>query len=245
MTDAMLVRHFEATKRWRRKLQDFTRHWLIDPTMRERRSGVIADRNAPVSRRSILIGAAGMVAISSPLAAQGPTAGKVNSLHGEAFAEAANSRRALQPSADVFVGDLVETETDSGLSMHLGKATEIKLGALARFRIDKFVVDAGGVFDLDQGALIVDHDEKSRGERLRVHSPFCLIAVRGTMFFAGPSNGVFGVFVGRGVVTVSGGGRTVTLRHGEGTDIVKPGSAPSRPKVWGPERVNAALASAG
>lgn len=62
------------------------------------------------------------------------------------------------------------------------------------------------------------------------------------MFFAGRSKGVF---VGRGVAMVSGGGRTVTLRRGEGIDIVKPGSAPSKPKVWGPERVTAALASTG
>ena len=32
------------------------------------------------------------------------------------------------------------------------------------------------------------------------------MAVRGTMFFAGPSNDVFGVFVARGLVAVTGGG---------------------------------------
>jgi hypothetical protein len=203
------------------------------------------DPNDLISRRTILIGGAAIVATSLPLEAQGSAAGKIDFLHGEAFAEGANLRRALQPSADVFVGDLIETETNSGLSMHLGKATTVKLGALARFRIDKFVVDAGGVFDLDQGPLVVDRDENARKERLRVRSPFGLIAVRGTMFFAGPSKGLFGVFVGRGVVMVTGGGRTVTLGGGEGTDIAKPGSPPSKPKAWGPERVAAALASAG
>ena len=129
--------------------------------------------------------------------------------------------------------------------MRLGKATMVKLGALAKFRIDKFVVDAGGVLDLDQGPLVIDRDDNAKNERLHVRSPFCLIAVRGTMFFAGPSKDVFGVFVGRGVVMVTGGGRTVTLRRGEGTDIAKPGDAPSQPKMWGPERVAAALASVG
>ena len=129
--------------------------------------------------------------------------------------------------------------------MRLGKATIVKLGALAKFRIDKYVVDAGGLLDLDQGPLVIDHDDSAKSERLRVRSPFCLIAVRGTMLFAGPSKDVFGVFVGRGVVMVTGGGRTVTLRRGEGTDIAKPGATPSQPKMWGPERVAAALASAG
>jgi hypothetical protein len=151
----------------------------------------------------------------------------------------------LQVSADVFVGDLIETEANSGLTMHLGKATVVKLGALAKFRIDKYVVDAGGLLDLDQGPLVIDHDDSAKSERLRVRSPFCLIAVRGTMLFAGPSKDVFGVFVGRGVVMVTGGGRTVTLRRGEGTNIAKPGATPSQPKMWGPERVTAALASAG
>ncbi len=203
------------------------------------------DQNVLMSRRAMLIGAAATIANSSPGEAQASAAGNIDSLHGEAFAEGVKSRRALQPSADVFVGDLIGTETNSGLSMHLGMATTVKLGALARFRIDKFVVDAGGVFDLAQGPLVIDRDENAKAERLRVRSPFCLIAVRGTMFFAGPSKGVFGVFVGRGVVTVTGGGRTVTLRPGEGTDIVRPGSVPSKPKVWGPERVTAAVASAG
>ena len=202
------------------------------------------DGNAFPSRRAILAGAASTV-IASPLKAEGSAAGKIDSLHGDAFAEAASSRRALQPSADVFVGDLIETETNSGLTMRLGRATLVKLGALAKFRIDKFVVNAGGVLDLDQGPLLIDRDDNAKRERLRVRSPFCLIAVRGTMFFAGPSKDVFGVFVGRGVVTVTGGGRTVTLGRGEGTDIAKPGDAPSRPKIWAPERVAAALASVG
>lgn len=124
-----------------------------------------------------------MVAISSPLEAHGSAAGKIDLLHGEAFAQGTNSRRALLPSAHVFVGDLIETETNSGLSMHLGKATTVKLSALTRFRIDNFVVDAGGVFDLDQGPLVVDRDENASNERLRVRSPFCPIAVRDTDVF--------------------------------------------------------------
>ena len=147
-------------------------------------------------------------------------------LHGHAFAETASSRRALQPSVEVFIGELVETEINSGLIMRLGTSTTVKLGALAKFRIDKFVVDAGGVLDLDQGALVIDRDDNAKSERLQVRSPFALIAARGTMFFAGPSKDVFGVFVGRGIVTVTGGGRTVTLQDGQGTDIVKAGSAP-------------------
>ena len=196
------------------------------------------------SRRAFLVGVA-VAVVASPLWAEASAAGNIESLHGLAFAETASSRRVLQPSADVFVGDLVETEIDSGLIMRLGTSTMVKLGALAKFRIDKFVVDAGGVLDLYQGGLVIDRHDNAKSERLQVRSPFALIAVRGTMFFAGPSKGVFGVFVGRGTVTVTGGGRTVTLRAGQGTDIVEAGSAPSKPKAWAPERISTALASVG
>ena len=69
------------------------------------------------------------------------------------------------------------------------------------------------------------------------------MAVRGTRFFAGPSNNLFGVFVARGVVTVSAAGQQVTLREGEGTDIASPGAPPTPVKRWGAERIRAALAS--
>ena len=42
--------------------------------------------------------------------------------------------------------------------MQLGTATQVKLGAEARLRIDRFLVNAGGVLVLDSGGMIYDHD---------------------------------------------------------------------------------------
>jgi hypothetical protein len=75
-----------------------------------------------------------------------------------------------------------------------------------------------------------------------VRSPFGLIAVRGTRFFAGPSDDVFGVFVARGVVTVVGQYTAVEVREGLGTDIVRPGAEPTPPHPWGAARIERALA---
>ena len=105
------------------------------------------------------------------------------------------------------------------------------------------MVDAGGTFDLEQGPLVIDRNDNAKSESLQVRSPFGLIAVRGTMFFAGPSNGVFGVFVGRGIVAITGGGQTVIVRPGLGTNIAQPGDAPSEPRRWPPGRITAALRS--
>jgi ferric-dicitrate binding protein FerR (iron transport regulator) len=70
-----------------------------------------------------------------------------------------------------------------------------------------------------------------------------VLAVRGTQFFAGPSNGVFGIFVQRGTLEVSAAGATVTLSAGQGTDIRAPGAAPSQPVNWGKPRIDAAYES--
>ncbi len=196
----------------------------------------------PVSRRQALLIGAAVTLAGGSLDAEESLAGTIEALRGDAFAEGPKPRRALQAKAQVFIGDMVETAVNSALTMHLGKATFVKLGALTKFRIDNFVVDAGGTFDLDQGPMLIDHNG-SKDENLQVRSPFGLMAVRGTMFFAGPSNDVFGVFVARGLVAVTGGGRTVVLRPGLGTNIAQPGDAPSEPRRWSPGRITAALRS--
>jgi ferric-dicitrate binding protein FerR (iron transport regulator) len=78
---------------------------------------------------------------------------------------------------------------------------------------------------------------------MRIRSPFALIAVRGTRFFAGPSNGRFGVFVERGSVAVMAAGQQVVLHDGEGTDVSSPGARPTPVRRWQPPRIRAALAS--
>jgi hypothetical protein len=196
----------------------------------------------PVSRRQALLIGAALTLAGGSLDAEESLAGTIEALRGDAFAEGPKPRRVLQPKAQVFIGDMVETAVNSALTMHLGKATFVKLGALAKFRIDNFVVDAGGTFDLDQGPMLIDHNG-TKDENLQVRSPFGLMAVRGTMFFAGPSNDVFGVFVARGLVAVTGGGRTVILRPGLGTNIARPGDAPTEPRRWSPGRITAALRS--
>ena len=76
-----------------------------------------------------------------------------------------------------------------------------------------------------------------------MRSLFGLIAIRGTRVFAGPSNGVFGVFVVHGSVDVTAAGKTVKVDRGFGTNIAKPGDPPTDPAAWKPPRIRAALAS--
>jgi len=167
--------------------------------------------------------------------------GSVEDVTGEAFAELESVRRMLNRAAPVFLSEEVVTGVASRLGMRLGRDTTVRLGEQARLKIDRFLVDAGGEMTLRSGPLLFDGQPRRGGVQIR--SPFALIAVRGTRFFAGPSNGRFGVFVVRGSVAVTSAGQQVILRGGEGTDIASPGTPPTPVKQWAPERIRAALAS--
>jgi ferric-dicitrate binding protein FerR (iron transport regulator) len=167
--------------------------------------------------------------------------GSVEEVTGEAFAELESVRRVLDRAAPVFLSDEVVTGVASRLGMRLGRDTTVRLGEQARLKIDRFLVNAGGEMTLRSGPLLFDGQPRREGVQIR--SPFALIAVRGTRFFAGPSNDRFGVFVVRGSVAVAAAGQQVILRQGEGTDIASPGTPPTPVKRWAPERIRAALAS--
>jgi hypothetical protein len=182
------------------------------------------------------------VAFSRPSNAADP-AGRVEEIKGEAFADASNQHRPLQKSSSVYVGDRVETGPSSRLTMLLGEDTTIKLGERAHLVIDQFLSTTGGEISLQSGPMLFDRPSGSRPIPMKIKSPYGLIAVRGTKFFAGPSNGVFGVFVDHGSVLVSGGGSDVLLQAGEGTNLTSPGAKPTAAVMWGQQRIKAALDS--
>lgn len=195
-----------------------------------------------VDRRAVIGGGVAMVAafVAGPARAQA-RAGSVEGVVGEGFAEAGLARRPLARDLPVFIAERVSTGEGSRLGLHLGTRTRVRLGERTRLVIDRYLVDAGGDLVLESGAMLFDGPRAPSGVQIR--SPFGLIAVRGTRFFAGPSAGVFGVFVARGAVTVSGGGRSVIVRQGEGTNLRFPGDTPSPPTRWGEPRVRAAMYS--
>lgn len=164
-------------------------------------------------------------------------AGAVDSLFGLAQAEIAKTERKLAQGDSVFVGDTVMTAFQSRVSMQMGEATRIRLGENARLRIDRYLMGVGGTLTLGSGPMLFDRPSGARPEALKIRGAFGVIAVRGTRFFAGPSQGKLAVFVDRGSVSVTSGGSTVTLVAGEGTDVTRPGAPPTEPKSWGHGRI--------
>ena len=181
-------------------------------------------------------------AFSAPARAADP-AGRVEEVKGEAFVDASRQQRPLVKASSLFVGDRVGTGASSRLTMLMGEDTTIKLGEKAQLVIDQFLSTTGGEISLQSGPMLFDRPSGSRPVPMKIRSSYGLIAVRGTKFFAGPSNGVFGVFVDHGTVTVSGGGSEVVLQAGEGTNLATPGSKPSAATKWGTERIRGALDS--
>ena len=191
----------------------------------------------------MLLGSCLLAALPQPGAWAQTQAGAVTAVKGEAAAEATGARRTLAQGANVFVDETISTGLDARLTLNLGRNTTIKIGENARMKLDRHMVDAGGAFDLQAGPVLFNRGTGGPKGDTRFRSPYGLLAVRGTKFFAGPSNGVFGVLVVRGRVDVTGGGKTVRLTPGLGTNIAKPGDTPTAPSVWKPARVKAALQS--
>lgn len=193
--------------------------------------------------RRLLVAGLGLAGLSiRPALGQADNvAGQVDEAIGLVTAEGKDQQRPLAAQATVFVGDTISTGNASKLAMKLGKETLLRLGELARIKIDRFVVNAGGTIQLNAGPLLLDKAKTT--PPINIRSPFGLISVRGTRLFAGPSKGVFGVFVVNGVVTVTSAGKTVSVPEGFGTDVAKRGAAPTTPVRWGEERIRLALAS--
>lgn len=195
--------------------------------------------NRRVLLQSIVL--AGTIGQLRPLSAAEQIVGAVSDIKGEAVAQLDDRRRKLKHKSPLYLGDTINTGAQSRLWALLARKTSLRLGANTKIRIDQFLVNTGGELVLDSGVLLIDTSSKLP-KGLEVQSPFALIAVRGTRFFAGPIEGIFGVFVERGAVDVTAGNRTVRLRTGEGTDIARPGDEPGPVKKWGKPKIDKAMA---
>jgi hypothetical protein len=200
----------------------------------------------PPTRRGmlglILFGAPAAVPFSRMAITAESVAGYVAEVRGEVTAELEALRRVLVPRDSIFLGDDVVSGSESRAALQLGRDTSLCLGANAQVRIDRFIVDAGGVLTLRGGALLLDKAPGSPGV-LQIRGSFGLITVRGTGVFVGPSNGVIGIFVVHGQIQILAGGQSVELNTGEGTDVAAPGAPPTPPTRWGVARIRAAYAS--
>lgn len=169
--------------------------------------------------------------------------GAIDEIRGEAFAESNGERRKLAAKGDIFVGDVLSTGNNALIVMKLGPATTIKLGADSRLKVDRYLAETGGEFDMQAGHMMFERTGKPTTQGITFKSVYGLLAVRGTRFYAGPNQGQFALLVGEGRVEVTAGGRTVMVRPQQGIDIKSPGSQPTTPAAWRLPRVREMLAN--
>jgi len=198
--------------------------------------------DTPIDRRTLLLGVSFLAVAETGPCLAAPRVGAVMAAAGIAFLERNANRTPAAGGAEVLLDDLALTGDASRMDLQLGRATRIKLGARSQLKIDRFIAGASADVELLDGPAFIDHGPGAE-PGFTLTSPYALIAARGTGFFAGPSAGVFGVFVRNGRVDVRTRAGSVRLRAGEGTDIAAPGAAPTPPKRWGDPRIAAALAS--
>jgi|GEM_PF-447560 len=199
-------------------------------------------------RRDMLALLAGAVAALLPVARPARAAeaiGTVTTLRGSATALRNSDLLDLSIGADLMLKDLVKTAESSSTTLLFGDHTSIRLGDRTELMIDSFLLNTQGSFDLMQGAMVFERPENVPKTPVTIKTVFGQLGVRGTRFFAGPSAGVFGVFVERGLLEVSAAGVERTLQAGEGVDIQEPGSEPGQVTRWAPERIRQAFESVG
>ncbi len=118
-----------------------------------------------LKRRSVLTALAAVCGGGVARAFASESAGAVETSRGECYAQSSQARRTLAPAAAVFVGDAVGTGVQSALHRcSSSAATEVKLGAEAQLRIDRFVMNAGGVLVLGARRHAVRPRQQRRAE---------------------------------------------------------------------------------
>jgi hypothetical protein len=175
-----------------------------------------------------------------------PAIGSALTLIGQVSLRRGANELPIKEGDPIEAADLLKTSADSRLVFRLGERTLITLGPATTLRVERYLADAGGAFELVNGRMVYQNDRtdpRAPADKTIVRSPYGLLAVRGTHFFAGPTAGSFSVFVAKGRVDVSAASTTVRLTSGLGTDIRQPGQSPSQPKSWKPPRIREAFLS--
>ncbi len=180
----------------------------------------------------------------------GETIGQVTRTQGHAMAIAGGENRTLAQGAIVARDDTLVTLQDSRLELRLADYTVLTLGENATLRIGALVFNVAqtpnrlAVFAEGAFRMITGKVNKIAGASVQVNTPVAVLSVRGTDFWSGPIDGIYGVLLLDGEVHVrTDGGETTLSEPGTGTNITDAASAPGPVTIWPQDKVNRALAA--
>jgi hypothetical protein len=175
------------------------------------------------------------------MAEQSDYVGKVEKTKNEVTATLSGTdpARPLNAGNPVYRNEMVKTGAQARAELRLADETSLALGENAQVRLDEFVYDKDGsaIINLVTGALRFISGAKGHPGKLTIKTPVATIGVRGTDFWAGPIDGVYGVLLLTGKVEVSNSGGSVTLDTPRtGTLIIGADVAPGDAVPWPDDR---------
>lgn len=174
--------------------------------------------------------------------------GNVDRVQNTVNAIYADVNRSLTASDPVWFKDLLKTGPDARLAVTLVDDSSLTLGENASLKVDAFVYspDSGQLgLDVAQGAFLFiggKLEDKPKAS-VNIKTPVATLGIRGTTVWGGPIDDAFGILTLKGAVTVSNAAGSVDLKAGEGTMIVAPDQAPSKPVTWPEGKVQRAVAT--
>ncbi|MBT3331135.1 MAG: FecR domain-containing protein [Rhodospirillaceae bacterium] len=185
-----------------------------------------------------------LLCLNFPAYAENKAIGKVARVQSHVAGELAGARRDLQKNLPVFAGEAVLTGENARAGLLFKDGSELTIGAAAKVVLDEFIYDGrgGGVINLLKGGMRFASGRLGH-RSLRIVTPVATIGIRGTDFWVGQIDGVYGVLLLNGVVEVSNDGGQVTLDEPlQGTVIFSQTVAPDSPGIWPGDRRARALA---
>lgn len=149
------------------------------------------------------------------LAVEGGGVGTVEKAKNEVTASpsANDPARPLATGNPVFQNEIVKTGSQARAELRLADETSLSMGENATVRLDEFVYNADGsaTINLVTGALRFISGANGHPGKLTIKTAVATIGIRGTDFWAGPIDGVYGVLLLNGKVEVINSGGSVTL----------------------------------
>jgi len=175
---------------------------------------------------------------------------KVARLVLSAKVERGGAARSLVVDTALRLGDEVSTGAGARLEITFEDGTSLTLGEKARVKLDRYVYDPEGRADMAlsvaRGAFLFVTGAMGAlaDKQVSVSTPLATIGVRGTTFWGGALDNPLDVLLLDGRIEVRTSVGAVLLgQAGRGTTVPAPGSRPTAPTFWPPDKRERAFAT--
>lgn len=201
------------------------------------------ERMASLTRRTVLAGAAALMALrgvawaAAEKSGVADAAGTVKRVRGAVLAVRDAMPRPLAAGDKVFVGDVLSTGPDARLEILMIDDGVFSLGEKTAFVIIDYAFSGDNpVLRLLSGAMSgVSGAITAKTGGMTMHTEAATIGIRGTTFWGGTLRGVIQVALldGKAITVENKAGRVVIDTPGHGTKIADDRTAPTAPRDWG------------